>query len=262
MVVAFSGGVDSSLLLAATHEVLGSKTVAVTAVSDIHPRRETDKAQAFAREKKIRHLLLPLRETGLPGFAANPADRCYHCKRHLFEALLHVAEQMGISHVVHGANLDDVNDYRPGMRAAQEMNIRSPLIEAKMGKADVRFLARQMGLAFWNQPAMPCLATRIPYGTPITSEKLKMVDRAETFLLNMGIEECRVRHHGTVARLELNTTDMARILNEEVRNLIVAELRDIGFYHVALDLGGYVSGGMNRVLAPEDISRDKGVIVS
>ena len=259
MVIAFSGGVDSTLLLAAAHEVLGSKAIAATAVSDIHPRRELDEAKAFVRKKKIHHVLFSSRETNLPAFAANPADRCYHCKKHLFGALWQIGEQTGLRQVTHGANRDDLDDYRPGMKAAQEMDIGAPLVAAGLGKAAVRSLAKEMDLDSWNRPAMACLATRIPYGTTITPERLRMVDQAETFLLNLGIERCRVRHHGTIARLELDPAGMARILKEDMRHLVVTRLRDIGFGHITMDLEGYVSGSMNRALDLDSESQLKGV---
>ena len=248
MVVAFSGGIDSTVLLALAHGTMGSETIAATAVSDIHPRWELDQAEAFVREKKVRHLLFPSREMTLPEFTANRKDRCYHCKRHLFHTLSQIAEEAGIRQVVHGANLDDLGDYRPGMRAAQEMGVRAPLVEAGMDKAAVRSLAEEMGLDRWNRPSNACLATRIPYGTTITPERLQMVDRAETVLLSMGLQGCRVRHHETIARLELDEAGMARMGSADLRKRLVTRLRDIGFHHVTVDLEGYVSGSMNRGL--------------
>jgi uncharacterized protein len=161
--------------------------------------------------------------------------------------------------VAHGANVDDLNDYRPGMKAARALGIRAPLIEAGLGKKDVRSLAREMGISSWAKPAMACLATRIPYGTPITTTRLSMVERAEGFLLDRGLGQCRVRHHGDLARIELNQEDVARILPDDVRNRIVARFRDIGFRYVSLDLEGYVSGGMNRDVDADLISQHKGV---
>lgn len=259
MLIAFSGGVDSSLLLAAAHEAGGPGTVAATAVSEIHPRREHHAAEVFTRKRDIPHLLVPTKVMDLDEFAANGPDRCYHCKKHLFELLCRLAQERGLSHVAHGANLDDLNDYRPGMKAAQALGIRAPLIEAGLGKCDVRSLAREMGLDSWKKPAMACLATRIPYGTPITTTRLHMVERSEGFLSDVGLGQSRVRHHGDLARIELNGDDMARIMHGDTRNRIVARLRDIGFFYVTLDLEGYISGGMNRKVDPDLIFPNKGV---
>ena len=259
MLIAFSGGVDSSLLLAAAHEAGSPGIVAATAVSDIHPRRERHAAEGFTRERRIPHLLVPTKVTDLEVFSANRPDRCYHCKRHLFELLCRLAQERRRYHVAHGANLDDLNDYRPGMKAAQDFGIRAPLIEAGLGKGDVRSLAREMGLSSWEKPAMACLATRIPYGTPITTTRLNMIERAEGFLVDVGLGQCRVRHHGDLARIELNEEDMARIMHRNVRNRIVARLMGIGFSYVTLDLEGYISGRMNRNVDLDLISRHKGV---
>ena len=261
MVIAFSGGVDSCLLLTVAHDALGPEVVAATAVSDIHPRRQTERARTWVQRKNIPHVFFSSGEIHLPAFAANQADRCYHCKLNLFEALWQIAGDRELSQVAHGANIDDLDDFRPGMAAARKMNVRAPLIEAELRKQDIRSLAKEMGLLSWNQPATPCLATRIPYGTPITLERLNMVDQAENVLFDMGIEECRVRHHGTVARLEVNGADIGRVMENGGRQHIVARLRDIGFHHVTLDLEPHVSGGMNRVLEPNahlEVSRQKG----
>jgi len=258
MVIAFSGGVDSCLLLTVAHDALGSEVVAATAVSDIHSRRQTERARAWVQRKKIPHVFFSSGEIHLPAFSANQADRCYHCKLNLFEALWQIAGDRKLSQVAHGANADDLDDFRPGMEAARKMNVRAPLIEAELRKQDIRSLAKEIGLPSWNQPATPCLATRIPFGTPITLERLNMVDQAENVLFDMGIEECRVRHHGTVARLELSGADIGTVMGNGVRQHIVARLRDIGFHHVTLDLEPHVSGGMNRVLglnAHAEVSR-------
>jgi len=248
LLVAFSGGADSSLLLAIAHETLGEDAVAVTAVSEIYPVREREEAVEFARQRGLDHIVLESEETGLPAFVSNGADRCYHCKKHLFEKLLKVAEQRGIRHVVHGANMDDLKDYRPGLQAAEEMGIKAPLLSAGFNKQDIRDLSKQMGLPTWDKPAMACLASRIPYGSPITAEKLKMIDEAEAFLLERGVRQCRVRHHGPVARIEVKSSDLKRIVDDDLRKDMVRKFRDIGFSYIAVDLEGYVSGSMNRVL--------------
>jgi uncharacterized protein len=248
LLVAFSGGADSSLLLAVAHETLGEEAVAVTAASQIYPVREREEAVKFARQRGIEHIILGSEETGLPAFVSNGPDRCYHCKKHLFEKLLKIAEQRGIRHVAHGANVDDLKDYRPGLRAAEEMGIKAPLVSAGFKKQDIRDLSKQMGLATWDKPAMACLASRIPYGSPITAEKLKMIDEAEAFLLERGVRQCRVRYHGPVARIEVKSSDLKKMVDDDLRKDIVRKFRDIGFSYITVDLEGYVSGSMNRVL--------------
>jgi uncharacterized protein len=246
MLVAFSGGVDSTFLLAVAHEILGEKAMAATANSEIHPKRELKEASDFTRKRDIKHIVFSSNEMSLPVFVFNGADRCYHCKRNLFDSVFAIAKENGITHVTHGANLDDLKDYRPGFRAAKEMGIIAPLIEAGLNKEEIRFLSKEMGLSTWNKPAMPCLATRIPYKSPITSEKLKMIEQAETFLLEQGFTEIRVRHHGSLAKIEVNAGGLKDILNERLRRNILKKFLDIGFEHIALDLEGYVSGKMNR----------------
>ena len=248
LLVAFSGGADSSLLLAVAHETLGEKALAVTAASEIYPVREREEAVKFARQRGVEHIILRSQETGLPAFVSNGPNRCYHCKKHLFEKLLKTAEQRGIRHVAHGANVDDLKDYRPGLRAAEEMGIKAPLLSAGLNKEDVRDLSKQMGFATWDKPAMACLASRIPYGSPVTAEKLKMIDEAEAFLVERGVRQCRVRHHGSVARIEVTGSELKSMVDDDLRKDIVDKFRDIGFAYIALDLEGYVSGSMNRVL--------------
>ena len=245
LVVAFSGGVDSTFLLAVAHGVLGDRVLAVTAQSPVHPSRESKFAVRFAESRNIRHRLVRSREMQQADFLANPVDRCYICKKNILADLLEIGRQEGIAHVAHGANVDDLGDYRPGMKAAEEAQVAAPLLEAGLTKADIRRLSQQMELETWNRPSMACLATRIPYGTPITEKALGMVDRAEQVLLDMGFTTCRVRHHGEVGRIELPADELARALDEDIRRQIATELRRVGFKHVALDLRGYVQGSMN-----------------
>jgi uncharacterized protein len=248
LLVAFSGGVDSAFLLVMARQALGEKVVAATASSIIHPVRETAEAKDFAREHGIFHVVFPSEELSISGFAANGPDRCYLCKQSLFEKIFEIAREKNIKHVAHGANLDDLADYRPGFRAAKEAGVIAPLIDAQLGKEEVRFLSREMGLSTWDKPAMPCLATRFPYGSPITEENLKKVEDAESFLVEQGFKVVRVRHHGSVARVEIGRSEMEKIMDEGLGKAIVEEFRKIGFEHVALDLEGHVSGSLNRAV--------------
>lgn len=245
-VVAFSGGLDSTFLLASARDALGNKVIAVTAQSPIHPSRETQGAIAFCREATVDHVVFSSREMDLPLFVANGPDRCYHCKRQLFHDLWEIAREKGMERVIHGANVDDLRDYRPGFRAAEEMGGLAPLIDISLNKEEIRFLSRRMGLPTWDKPPMACLATRILYGTPITGETLDMVDRAETFLDEQGFTGVRVRHHGSLAKIEVSRQQLEKILEADLRGAIVQTFRNLGFSHVALDLEGYISGKMNR----------------
>ncbi|HDZ90888.1 MAG: ATP-dependent sacrificial sulfur transferase LarE [Deltaproteobacteria bacterium] len=249
LLVAFSGGVDSSFLLALAHQALGEGVTAVTAASPVHPRRELEEARRFTGERGINHVILRSGETEIPEFVSNTPDRCYHCKKALCREFLRLAVEKGISHVAHGANTDDLQDFRPGFRATEETGVMAPLIDAGLCKDEIRFLARDMGLPQWDRPSMACLASRFPYGTPITEEGLRMVEAAEDFLLKRGFMGLRVRHHGSVARIELSLLDLERMVEEGTRETVVAELRHIGFEHIALDLEGHISGKMNRGLS-------------
>jgi uncharacterized protein len=188
-----------------------------------------------------------------PGFIANPPDRCYTCKQLIFAEIIRIAASMGMKRVAHGVNLDDLGDYRPGLKAAEEMGVMAPLAEAGLTKADIRVLSRRMRLPTWNKPSMACLASRIPYGRPITPEALKMVEAAEEVLQRLGFYGCRVRHHGEVARIEVVPGDLKKAMHPEVRADILESLRTIGFRHVAVDLEGYVQGSLNRALIKKDV---------
>ena len=250
LLVAFSGGVDSAFLLAVAHEALGKKVLAVTAVSPIHPLRERTEAVSFAREKDIPHLLISSHETDLPEFLANTPDRCYHCKKALCKTLQKIARERSIQHVAHGVNVDDLDDYRPGLQAAVEAGIKAPLMDENLNKAEIRQLSKAMGLPQWDKPSMACLATRLPYGSVITPKKLKMIETAEAFLQDKGLRTLRVRHHGTVARIEVGATERDLILNDVIRKDIIKEFRHMGFDHIALDLEAFMSGKMNRSINP------------
>jgi len=246
LVVAFSGGVDSTLLLAMAYEVLKENAVAITAESPIHPEREKQEAIRLAKKIGVRHILVQSREITRSDFLANPRDRCYVCKKYILEDIIRLASEMNIEHIAHGANVDDLNDYRPGFKAAEEKGILSPLIDAGLTKNDIRALSKEMNLSTWDKPSNACLASRIPYGMPITKEALTMIDQAETFILNLGLRTCRVRHHGNVARIEITIDDMETILNEKNRQKIVKKLYELGYKHVSMDLEGYVQGSLNR----------------
>jgi len=246
LLIAFSGGVDSTFLLAVARETLPENLVAVTAESAVHPERESRRAKALADNLGVRHLVLQSKEMMQPDFVANTIDRCYVCKRYLFEDLLKIASDLKIKHVAHGANLDDLNDYRPGFRAAQEMGIHAPMVEVGLTKDDIRVLSKEMGLETWNKPPMACLATRIPYGTPLTTKALKMVEQAEQVILNLDFNSCRVRLHDTVARIEVAPGDIEKILDRKIRSSIARKLKNMGFSHISVDLEGYVQGSMNK----------------
>jgi pyridinium-3,5-biscarboxylic acid mononucleotide sulfurtransferase len=251
LAVAFSGGADSSLLLALAREVLPDRLLALTAVSPIHSQQERGAALNFARSLDVRHRLVDSGEMALAEFRANPPNRCYICKKYLFDLLLTEARKRGIHTLAHGANCDDSADYRPGFKAARELGAVAPLMDAGMTKADIRDLSRQLGLDSWNKPAMACLASRIPYHTPITARALAMVEKAEMALVRLGFSGVRVRHHGDVARIEVAGQDLPRLVVPDLRDRVVEAFRDIGFVHISVDLEGYRQGSMNRSLSIE-----------
>lgn len=246
--IAFSGGVDSTFLLKAAHDALGSSVIAVTAKSSIFPGRETKEAQEFCRQHGIRQAVFAFKESAVEGFRQNPSNRCYLCKRALLSEIIRIANEQQMACVAEGSNLDDNYDYRPGHRAVAELGIQSPLREAGMTKADIRFLSKQMGLAAWDKPSAACLASRFAYGEEITEEKLAMVDKAEQLLFEMGLHQVRVRMHGDMARIEVLQEEFGKIMREDVRMRVVCALEAYGFSYVALDLKGYRSGSMNEVL--------------
>ncbi len=246
--IAFSGGVDSTFLLQAAHEVLGDQAIAVTAAPIFVLSRELEAAQAFCRERGIRQNVISAEDLNLDGVRHNPPDRCYHCKKEIFGKILEVAVREGIAAVAEGSNMDDIDDYRPGMRAIQELKIRSPLLEAGLTKQDIRALSRELGLSTWDKPSFACLASRFVYGETITDEKLRMVDRAEQLLLELGFRQFRIRIHGNLARIELLQTELHRAAEEETREIIVSKLKEFGFSYVTLDLAGYRTGSMNEGL--------------
>ena len=250
VVVAFSGGADSTLLLAMCIKVLGAdRVLAATADSPTLPRSELDEAVALAAEIGAAHTIVVTEELHDERFASNPRDRCFYCKQELFQRLRALAVEKGYGHLVYGATAADVGDFRPGMRAGKEAGAVAPLLEAGFSKEDVRELSRQLGLRTWDKPAMACLSSRFPYGTSITDEKLRQVEWAEDFLRRkLGFAQVRVRHHGDVARIEVPLKEMARLLGDPIRGQIVRRFKEIGYTYITFDLEGFRSGSMNEVL--------------
>jgi len=253
VLIAYSGGVDSTFLLKVATDVLGVQNVlAVTEVSPVYPVEETEQARIFAQELGVRHELFEVHELSNPEFVNNPKDRCYWCKQRLFADLLKIAAQNHLNYVVDGANFDDGDDFRPGMKAAQELGIRSPLKEARLTKAEIRHFSKEFGLPTWNKPSFACLASRFPYGMKITPENLQKVDRAERFLRQAGVTQVRVRHHDNIARIEVLAEDLPKLVNEQFRKQMVAYFKELGYAYVAVDLEGYRTGSLNEVLQEEE----------
>ncbi len=248
VVVAFSGGVDSAYLAVAASETLGERVLCVTADSPSYPSRQRDLALRIVKQFSLRHEFLQTAEMERAEYRANPVNRCYYCKQELFGRLAALARERGMAGVADGNNADDRGDYRPGRQAAREAGVRSPLDEADLGKAEIRELSRRLELPTWDEPASACLSSRIPYNSEVTVEKLRMIEQAEEVLRRLGFRQCRVRHHGEVARIEVGAGDMARVLETEVRAALVRDLKAIGYRYVALDLEGYRTGSLNEVL--------------
>jgi len=249
VIVAYSGGVDSTLLLKTAEESLGKEHVlAVTALSPLFPDRELAGAKKMAQEMGVKHILIESNELEIEGFSKNPSNRCYFCKKELFEEIQNLARKEAVSFVVEGSTLDDEKDHRPGRKAIQELGIRSPLQEARFTKKDVRELSRALGLPTWEKPSFACLASRFPYGEEITPEGLRMVDEAEDFLFSLGFKQVRVRHYQSLARIEVYPEEMSRLMNGSLRAKVVNRLKEIGYRYVTLDLQGFRSGSMNEVL--------------
>ncbi len=246
VVLAFSGGVDSTFLLAVLCRDPGRKVVAVTALSPTHPQQERQAARELARLFPVEHREITGDEIRLEGFRSNPPDRCYHCKKHLFSKIDEIRRQEGCEAVLDGSNVDDLGDFRPGLRALEELGVRSPLQEAGLGKHEIRTLSREMGLGTWNKPSLACLASRIPYGTEITEEALTRIDRCEAFLLERLQGSVRVRMHGNLARIEVAPTAFQALLAH--REELTGFFKEQGFAYVTLDMEGYRTGSMNEVL--------------
>lgn len=247
VLVAFSGGADSALLLRAAVDTLGTaKVLAVTADSETYPSRELAEAREIAKEMGVRHMVCETSELQIPGYAENNRNRCYFCRHNLFEYLLPIQRSEGLAHVVYGLIADDLGDFRPGIRAAIEKGVRGPLQEAGIRKEEVRELSRRLNLSTWNKPALACLSSRVAFGERITREKLTMIDHAEELIRRLGVLQVRVRTHGDIARIEVEPGDIPKLV--EARTWVTRELRELGYKYVTLDLAGFESGSMNRGL--------------
>ncbi len=254
VLVAYSGGVDSTFLMKVAHDTLGGKALAAIASSETYPSSEVEEAKYLAQEFGFPLVSIHTDELEHEEFARNAPDRCYHCKSELIRRLQTVAREHGMSTVIHGANADDVHDYRPGAKAAAELGARAPLQEARLTKDEIRKLSKRMGLPTWDKPSYACLASRFPYGTTITADALTRVDEAERFLREIGFRQLRVRHYGETARIEVEPEEIPRLASEEVRARVVTKLKALGYLYVTIDLEGYRMGSMNAVLNPSDAS--------
>ncbi len=248
LAVGFSGGVDSTFLLAVAHEVLGDKAMAITTSAASIPERELKEAKEFCAEHGIRHVICKVDQLQIEAFRTNAPDRCYHCKRAIFSEIKRVAAESGIEYIAEGSNMDDLGDYRPGLRAVEELEVTSPLRAAKLYKAEIREISKAMGLPTWSKPAYACLASRLVYGEEITEEKLSMIDNAEQFLIEHGFYEERVRMHGNIARIEVPARDITRLAADDIREVVYKRFKEIGFLYVTLDMHGYQLGSMNATI--------------
>ncbi|MFQ5897102.1 MAG: ATP-dependent sacrificial sulfur transferase LarE [Candidatus Methylomirabilia bacterium] len=248
VVVAFSGGVDSTLLARAAKDGLGERALLVTADSETYPEAELAEAKRLAQTLGMRHVVIRSRELDNPDYARNLANRCFFCKEELFDKIRSVVDEDGAAQVIYGANVDDLGDHRPGMHAARQMGIGAPLIEVGLTKPEIRELSRELGLSTWDKPSFACLSSRFPYGDPITVEKLRRVEAAEAFLRGLGFRQLRVRHHDTLARLEVPLEEVSRLWEDGRHEKIAGRFREIGYLYVAVDLQGFRSGSMNEVL--------------
>lgn len=254
VLVAFSGGVDSSFLLKVAVDVLGENVLAVIASSETYPEKERDEAVKLAKRLNVRHKVIQTKELENPDFAHNPPERCYFCKMELFSKLKDIAESEGIPHVLDGSNFEDTSDFRPGAKAAEELGVRSPLKEVGLVKQEIRQLSKYVDLPTWNKPSLACLSSRFPYFTEIESESLKQVAQAEEFLKGLGFNQVRVRHHGQIARVEIEPQEFSKIVEKATKEKIINAFKKFGFIYIALDLAGFRSGSMNE---PLDLGKKK-----
>ena len=246
--VAFSSGVDSTFLLKTAHDILGDKVIAVTASSNLFPSRELRESTEFCKTEGIKQIIFSVDELSIEGFQNNPANRCYLCKKNIFTKIKEIAAKNNIANVVEGSNMDDNGDYRPGLQAIAELEIKSPLRHAKLFKSEIRELSKELNLPTWNKPSFACLASRFVYGEMITEDKLSMVDQAEEFLRSKGFKQFRVRIHDKIARIEILPTDFEKIIQSDLREELVNKFKNYGFQYVSLDLQGYRTGSMNETI--------------
>lgn len=248
VLVAFSGGVDSTFLARAARDALGDRALLVTADSETYPSAELGEARRLAGLLGMRHLVVETRELDNPDYAKNPPNRCFFCKEELFTKVRPVALREGAAHIIYGANMDDLGDHRPGMQAARQMGVRAPLIEAGLTKREIRDLSKDLGLPTWDKPSFACLSSRFQYGESITAEKLQQIDAAEAFIRGLGFRQFRVRHHDTLARLELPLSEISRLWENGLHEVIAKGLRELGYVYVTVDLQGFRSGSGNEAL--------------
>jgi pyridinium-3,5-biscarboxylic acid mononucleotide sulfurtransferase len=248
VLVAFSGGVDSTFLLKVAYDVLGEKAVALTAISPSYPAFELEEAREIARKIGVRLITEDSHELSIPGYAENSPRRCFFCKAELLSICFNKAKELGIKNVIYGATLSDLGDFRPGMEAAKEMGAMAPLLEAGLTKEEIRELSRRMGLSTWDKPQMACLSSRIPYGITVTEDKLKTIALSELFLRQLGLRQFRVRYHEKIARIEIDEGEFDKLLSRDLRTRISKRLKELGFTYVTVDVDGYRSGSMNEGL--------------
>ncbi|SNS73550.1 uncharacterized protein SAMN05446037_10199 [Anaerovirgula multivorans] len=248
LAIAYSGGVDSTFLLKVAYDVLGENVIAVTATSSTYPQREFEEAKRWIKDIGAKHIIIESEELDIDGFSGNPTNRCYYCKAELFTKVREVAIENNIKYVADGSNQDDLGDYRPGMQAAAELKVVSPLKESKMTKDDIRAISKELDLSTWSKPAFACLSSRFPYGHKITREKLSMVEQAEDYLYELGFRQLRVRHHEDTARIELGENEFDRFIDKNLMRQVGKKFNEIGFTYVTLDLNGYRTGSMNEIL--------------
>jgi uncharacterized protein len=248
LIVAFSGGTDSTFLLKTAHGILGNKVIAVTAKSCSFPQRELNETTAFCEKENIHQIICYLEELNIEGFSRNPANRCYLCKKELFAKIWSVAKDNGIYNVSEASNIDDTKDYRPGLKAISEYGVKSPLRHVKLTKDEIRSLSKKLGLPTWNKQSFACLISRFPYGENITPQRLSVIDRAEQLLLDIGLRQVRVRHHGNLARIETDELGFNILIERNQREKVYKQFKEIGFTYVAIDIIGYRTGSMNETL--------------
>lgn len=249
VLVAFSGGVDSTFLLKVSQDVLGDSVLAVIGSSETYPENEKQEAIRLAKMMNVRHMVIHTQELENPDFVNNPPHRCYFCKMELFSKLKEIADREDISFVLDGSNFEDMEDFRPGLKAAEELGVRSPLKEAGLIKSEIRALSKNLGLPTWSKPAMACLSSRFPYNTMIDEKSLNQIAQAEDYLRSQGFSQLRVRHHGQVARIEVNPEDIPKIMDSRMRERVVENLKKMGYTYITLDLSGYRTGSMNEPLS-------------